>query len=60
MKAVKPLITITALFLLLAPAALYAVDDDAERARVKQRIKLIKMWKLTEILRPRRVTISSY
>lgn len=50
MKSIKSFIAITALFALLVPAGLRAADDAAERAKVKERIKLIKMWKLTEIL----------
>jgi len=50
MKTIKSFIAITALFTLLLPAGLRAADDAAERDKVKERIKLIKMWKLTEIL----------
>ena len=53
MKTIKSLVAITTLFIMFIPAGLWAADDDKdalERVKVKERIKLIKMWKLIDIL----------
>ncbi|MFC1889566.1 hypothetical protein ACFL4G_07400 [Thermodesulfobacteriota bacterium] len=53
MNGIKPLIAVAALFTILIPAGLWAAEDDPtalERSKVKERIKLIKMWKLIDIL----------